>query len=816
MANENAMPADPTLKLAHEHDLGPLAQRILLKSEFRYEGRTYRSAELCRAERGLWLLAASDAAPLALSVLDAANLRYDLGRLSDQLSFAGATLTIPFNQRALARTALGLARLQRRWSLTTGERSLPRGRHLEPESELERALLGGLLASDEIVLAFLRAKTKLPIFSGLMGSAEGTIRLVISDRRSMLLALSELGDVREMACDEPLRVDRRFSQTRVQVADLNVASRGQNARLFAEAAALSALSGPERLLECARLNFTTRSAQEVTFARRLLDECERRGHGLAAVLRLCVRMELGEALPAADEMRAAVVPLAETKVAPAALAELFEAWRFSRQTGARLVESLRQLAADAEPWALELHTRVHAHAERSDQTRAERARADIAFAEHLLACGARQRARELLVRRLAEMPSEALEDLLPPNDADLTRGAGGQHLRIRVHELLAEAQGGETGPDVGVLAELARLQPLVHARIETLAQRAGQDLAERAERVVRLFSPATAERAFAPPPACRALSRSSVEEVLQHPLARQGGALLGRLQALLASVPSPDHGVLRDYCERLSSSRHGAAARALADAALALGVEHVEAYISRGAKGLGLRAYEGSRPFVLIGGKHLDGEDGYLMTEAELRFAVAAEVAHVRYGHTRVTSSEVWAGALSKSWQSLDFALGVLPALHGLKFVDRVEKLTSKLPTDTVRRVLESLASVAEQPSALDPALAAANESVLSRLNEELVAAHRVMQLTADRAGLLLAGDISAAVRAMLLVRGDYRELVAPIERAGLDALLSMRSADGKIAHQDLAVRIAALAGFYLSDDYVRLSRELGAGADVS
>jgi hypothetical protein len=303
-----------------------------------------------------------------------------------------------------------------------------------------------------------------------------------------------------------------------------------------------------------------------------------------------------------------------------------------------------------------------------------------------------------------------------------------------------------------------------------------------------------------------------VEDVIQHPLARQGGALLGRLQALLASVPSPDHGVLRDYCERLSSSRHAAAARALTDAALALGVEQVEAYISRGAKGIGLRAYEGSRPFVLIGGKHLDGEDGYVMTEAELRFAVGAEVAHVRYGHTRVTSSEVWAGALSKSWQSLDFALGVLPALHGLKFVDRVEKLTSKLPTETVRRILESLASATE-PSALDPALAAANESVLSRLNEELVAAHRVMQLTADRAGLLLAGDISAAVRAMLLVRGDYRELVAPIESAGLDALLSMRTPDGKIAHQDLAVRIAALSAFYLSDDYVRLSHELaGAG----
>jgi hypothetical protein len=807
------MPADATLQLAEEHDLGPLDQRILLKSEFRHEGRTYRSAELCRSERGLWLLAASDSAPLAVSVLDAPNLRYEPGLLHDQLSFAASTLTIPYNQRAVTRMALGLARMQRRWSLPPGAPpTLSRALHIEAASDLEGALLGGLLEASEIVLVFLRAKSKMPIFSGLMGSAEGAIRLLISDRRSMLVALSDLGDVREMACEEPLEVDRGFSQTRLRVANLGVASRSQNARLFAEAAALSALPGDPRLVECARLNFTTRSAAEITFARRLLEECEQRGLGLAPALRLCVRMDLGEALPTRHEIGAAILRLRETSQAKGALAEAFESWRFTRPTGVRLVESLRQLGADAEPWALELHTRVHTLGLRADQNRSERARADIAFAEHLLASGARQRARELLVSRLAEMPSEALEDLLPPNDADLTRGAGGQHLRIRVHELLAEAQGGDHGPDVGVLAELARLQPLVKARIETLAERATGDLDHRAERMVRLFSPATAERVEAPVPLCRALSQSSVEDVLQHPLARQGGALLGRLQALLASVPSPDHGVLRDYCERLSSSRHAAAARALTDAALALGVEQVEAYISRGAKGIGLRAYEGSRPFVLIGGKHLDGEDGYVMTEAELRFAVGAEVAHVRYGHTRVTSSEVWAGALSKSWQGLDFALGVLPALHGLKFIDRVEKLTAKLPTDTVRRVLLSLASVAE-PSALDPALAAANESVLSRLNEELVAAHRVMQLTADRAGLLLAGNISAAVRAMLLVRGDYRELVAPIESAGLDALLSMRTPDGKIAHQDLAVRIAALSAFYLSDDYVRLSQELaGAG----
>jgi hypothetical protein len=393
----------------------------------------------------------------------------------------------------------------------------------------------------------------------------------------------------------------------------------------------------------------------------------------------------------------------------------------------------------------------------------------------------------------------------------LTAGAGGQALRIRVHELLAEAQGSAAGPDIGVLAELARLQPLVHTRVQTLVERAEGSLEIRARRVLHLFEPERRSELPGAPssPAHGALSPASLDDVLQHPLVREGGALIGRLQALLASVPAPDAGVLRDYCEGLSSGRYPAAADALADAARVFGVPQVEGYISRGAKAVGLRAYEGNPPFVLIGGRHLEGEEDYRMTEAELRFAVAAEIAHLRYGHTRVTSSEVWAGAISKSRQGLDLAFGVLPALRGFKFAGRLEQVASKVPAETLRRLIVSVAHLGEELTGPESKNSPGNEAVLSRLNEELVAAHRVMQLTADRAGLLLADEIGSAVRAMLLVRSDYRELVAALHKDGLDALLSRRTPDGKIAYQDLSVRIAALFAFYLSDEYERLRTEL-------
>lgn len=103
--------------------------------------------------------------------------------------------------------------------------------------------------------------------------------------------------------------------------------------------------------------------------------------------------------------------------------------------------------------------------------------------------------------------------------------------------------------------------------------------------------------------------------------------------------------------------------------------------------------------------------------------------------------------------------------------------------------------------AASDPA-----DAALSRINEELITAHRVMQLTADRAGLLVSADLQASIRAMLLLRSDHRVLLDRSLREGLISVLSERNSNGEMAHQALAVRIAALFSFYLSSEYARLA----------
>ncbi len=380
-------------------------------------------------------------------------------------------------------------------------------------------------------------------------------------------------------------------------------------------------------------------------------------------------------------------------------------------------------------------------------------------------------------------------------------------LRIKSYDLLARARGGPEADDPRAIAELARLQPLVLSRMERLAERGEADLAARAREVLSVLAPGGLKVGAEPAPNehPEALGDDRVRRVLRHPVLREGSPFLGKIQALLAAVPVPDQRLLRDFVEQLNTERQPEAARALADAARLLGMKKVEGYVSRGRKALGVRSYEGPPPFVIIGGRHFDASEPAYLSEPELRFALGTEVAHLRYGHSRVTSSEVWAGAWEKSKQSLDFALGVMPLLKGWKVVERVNRFAGKIPTGAIKRALSGAQTIRRELDKTEPQDTVTPPETLSALNEQLVAAHRVMQLTADRAGLLLAGSPCAAVRAMLLVRPDTVALCERVEHDGIEAVLAERDEHGRMAHQDLAVRVAALMSFYLSDDFVEL-----------
>jgi hypothetical protein len=787
-----------------QRGLGPVERRVQLRGSLDVGAGERHRAELCLTESGLYVAAAADREHgVAIDLLRRHDVRYEVGRLHDRLVVGERELGVPPGKGESARVLFALARHR-----PSGAARPPRARHIEASSEIEQVFLASWLAADELLLAWLPSSTELAVDSPFSRLASGKGVLALTDRRLGVVALSMLGDAR-VELVERVGVERRSARrARIRAGSIDLEAGPIAARAFEEIAPATALAGSARVLEVARLNWII-GEQHRPFARRLLEVLAQRGDVRARLVTFLVWAELGESDALAPDLAPAADHLAEAGDSapdPRELVDLWRRWELSARAARRLVDALRALGAIGERWALALHgaARDQLVAETGDLVAVSRA--DLDLADHLLVAGERERARQLIDQRLTALPSEGLGAWVDTESVDSDLRA----CLIRAYELLGRT--GEPLPEVRALAELARLEPLDLERLRSLEQVAEADLAERA-REARVALDAeglvvSAEHSEPPPPPCP-LSAASIRRSLPHPLVREG-EIFGKLPALLALVPVPDHGVLRDYCERLSPRQHGAAARGLEDACHVLGVPGVQSYVSRGSKAIGVRAYESTPHFVLVGGLHLD-ESEYSLSEAELRFAIAAEIAHLRYGHARVTSSEIWAGALSKTRDGLDVALGLLPVLKGWRLADGMGRMVQRVPTDAVKRALGTALRWRRRTDHQHGAEAAPDRGI-SAINEDLIAAHRVMQLTADRAGLLLTADLVAALRSMLLVRPDYRAIVRDAEQVGLAQVLSRRDAEGRLMQPDLAARVAALIAFHLSDDYARLRDEVWEG----
>ncbi|HEY3253559.1 MAG TPA: hypothetical protein VGJ91_06410 [Polyangiaceae bacterium] len=371
-------------------------------------------------------------------------------------------------------------------------------------------------------------------------------------------------------------------------------------------------------------------------------------------------------------------------------------------------------------------------------------------------------------------------------------------LQRRVHDT--------PGADAAIATDELRLARFaVETRLARAAQRDDRDLALCASLGARGLLPNAAAAAEVRAP----LSSELIEGTLSHPLARGQNSLVAGVQKLIALSPEPDHAALSDYCEALDSQEYPEAKRALDAARLALSLPHLRAYVSRGKKSIGVRGYEGKAPYLLLGKAHLDPASAFHMNETELRFAIGAEALHLKLGQARLTSNDVWAGAFARTKGGVELVLGLLPLLKGLPLAASAAKFLEKIPEPALRRGLEVLVRF-EQGQRRAPIELATPPSALSHINENLVAAHRLMQMSADRAGLVLCADLRSSLRGLLLVRPDTRAVLDAMAERDLVSVL-LESEIEPALRSDLIVRIAALLHFFVGDDYLALRRALDA-----
>ena len=315
------------------------------------------------------------------------------------------------------------------------------------------------------------------------------------------------------------------------------------------------------------------------------------------------------------------------------------------------------------------------------------------------------------------------------------------------------------------------------------------------------------------------LTEEIIKSKLPYPQIAEEGTI-DAFKVWIGKAKVPDYKALKSYSDRVTQKSYPEVLHALSDASVALGISGVEAYVTRGERSAGIRAYEGKPSLLLIGYEHLEADSDLFMNPLELRFAIGAEVAHLRFHHTRLTSSEVWDGVLSKGRQALEIIavlsgpLAVIGnAARGLQRFTRFERLIQKteIITSSMKKVTDMVGfakNVTDAAENVKNKKSGQSDKLLED-EENVLKACRQMQLTADRAGLILCGSIQAAVRAMFLTSRHYASELPTAIRYSLLESLTRKDSKGKLLHKELALRVAALGAFYLSDHYEMLSQAL-------
>lgn len=270
------------------------------------------------------------------------------------------------------------------------------------------------------------------------------------------------------------------------------------------------------------------------------------------------------------------------------------------------------------------------------------------------------------------------------------------------------------------------------------------------------------------------------------------GWLDGLRHAIQEAEPPPRATLVRGL-ERLNGDREPLATRLLSELADALGIPPPDAFLYRGDDAFGVCVWPIAEPVLLLGYAHLDGGPRKL-SEAALRFLLAVELTHLACRHPLLSFETDFLGTSHSVYQTFGKYAGtaetVVDIVTLVPGVDQVAKLQHVIRIS--RRVFNTKSAVDKVSGLAAPIakLFSSEDAGGGIGRDQLEGAALQFRLQADRAALLLTGDLDAAVEAILLSGPDHVHLPTARDK-GLAALLG----EGVLTTAD-ELRLTSLAGF--------------------
>ena len=399
---------------------------------------------------------------------------------------------------------------------------------------------------------------------------------------------------------------------------------------------------------------------------------------------------------------------------------------------------------------------------------------------------------------LTYLEDDSILELISDTSTNVLNGEDCNPLRIQLLETLAEIKETLQQPRAPELIALAKLQPLVLDRLTQLVT-AGV-LTEKANTMLSLFMPNAFNNATTITPihnSTTTYSKAALFDLVVPGCFKETKGFLDAFTNLIAQVNPPDYKQVTTYSEKLSISNFPEAFTILQKVAAQLQMETPECYIGNGDFSNGIIGVEGSPNFIILGKDHLQKGNPDYLTENELVFNLTQELSHILFEHTRLTSKDVWRGAKKKGMDVAGVLLVALPMVSTVgsfagKFIN-ISKYTK------VFNSVDAVANVVDKgQTALTYGEKITDKFTKQQKESELLATSRLMEISADRVGLLLTRDLQSCVHVLLKNNTDFKVASAIINQKGLYAYLSQQNEEGAFIHQELIIRIKTLFSFYL------------------
>lgn len=463
---------------------------------------------------------------------------------------------------------------------------------------------------------------------------------------------------------------------------------------------------------------------------------------------------------------------------------------------------------------LPLHKVIHEFLIKKEKDDYNKILYDIEYTRHLIVLDSFKEAEQILKKDLKKLPDLNLTELLPAENVDPTGNLSGQFLKVVILELLSQTQKEKNSIDF--IRKASILQPLSQERIYKLTAVKDENLNSKARTVLEIITgnnlkPKSeyVDRKY------RQISKDLIEKI-KHPVYQKKGTLY-KFSKWISSYKTPDFSTLKNIGEKFSPIKHKEVADIIADILHVFNIPNLEIFIANGDQAIGITAYEAQTPFLIIGGEHFNPNSPYYLTYNEMNFAIAHEIAFLFFKFARITSTDIWRGMMEKGNFVVETLIdlipfagsvsGVLKKATKLKRVSNFMEKNNKISTilikgqqiDTIANKSQGVLNIA---SDMLGSLKNVKPNKENQKREEIIAISRMMQITADRVGLLFCDDPVSAVRSVFLSSKDLVSQIPTIQKYGLNSFLLKKDENENYVNLNFAIRFASMFSFWLSDDF--------------